>query len=182
MPEATLRNLIEEWLNNRWGLRVEPGTHITGSCECGSRARYAMIFSDGVVLANASCDCKDCQRSEIMAGNPQFFDLLQKSLESRVAHKSTLVSDHLRSGDDIQHAVDHFKDNRPIHLEGKFENQQIDLKDVKIIAHNVKLTGCEFNNINQTIEVTGDNNVITGCCFYMGEKSPYWSGSTFSII
>lgn len=172
MLDVRLYDLVEEWLDNRWGLIISPGSYITGACECGTRARYATIYSDGVALSRATCECVDCKRTTISSADPQFFDLLSTGLQARVAHKSVLVSNHLKDGDDIQHAVDHFQDGKVIFLTGTFTGQSVDLKNGTLSIKNGTISDCEFKNINNPIETTGNVN-INGCTFVMGGNSPF---------
>lgn len=171
MPDVILIDLVKEWLDNRWDMSCSEQT-IIHPCECGSNSIYASVNDDNVVLTQACCTCEDCARVQILAGDPKFFDILEKSLQSRIDHKSVVISNYVKTGDDIQHAIDHFQNHKEIYLDGKFENQKINLKDHTIVINGGNITGCEFNNINAPISITGEV-VVLGCTFIMGPKSSY---------
>lgn len=166
-----LADLVKEWIGqHQWEISCF-GQRIVYPCECGSNARYAHIGDDRVGLVQANCQCTDCGRTTVMAGDPNFFDILERSLKSRIDHKSVVQSNHIKSGDDIQHAVDHFKDGKIIFLEGTFENQQVNMKDCTLVISG-EVTSCAFNNIKDPIETKGDATIV-GCEFWMSPLSPH---------
>lgn len=177
MPDVILADLVGEWAHDqKWAVACL-GRRIEYPCACGSSVRYAYIDDNHVALARAECSCDGCTRTEVIASNPDFFDMLKESITSRIDHKSIVVSNYVRAGDDIQHAVDHFKATQKIYLtSGKFMNEQVDLKNSTLVIDS-DVQGCSFENIKNPIQVnTSDKNiVISDCNFEMSPQSIYFN-------
>ena len=139
---------------------------VEGPCECGSRIRFANVYDKHVSLARTSCECEGCKRSDLIAGDPEFFNKLEHSLRSRVDHKSVVVSVDVIPGDDIQHVIDHFKDGATIKLgPGVYQYEMLNMKDAKIdIVGDATFNNCQFDNIKQPISSSFDASFI-GCSF-----------------
>lgn len=143
-------------------------------CYCNSRLRIASIHDNYVVLAKANCKCDDCVRTEVSASNPEFFNLVEKSLRYRIYHKSINVSNVVHPGDDIQHAIDHYSGTaKEIEFSaGVYVFENLNLKDAHlVISGEADFNNCQFNNI--TTPITSDFNTnFVGCAFYASDDQP----------
>ena len=182
MPNVTLETIAEDWaLENLAAPFTFRNNKIYYPCleHFLAPIRYATI-AETIRLARVNCSCVDCVRDSISISDPNAFDMLKKSLLSRVEHKSVVISADVEPGDNIQHVIDHMAMNGgSINLKsGFYYNEMIDVGNTKIIiTGEATFMNCRFDNIKVGVQATSDA-IFNGCEF---AASPNGALFTFDV-